>query len=126
MHFALRDALSAFEFAQRVIQAKSIAEFTKLLGAFVRAVHPPAPTWTLPADPRADKSSHRWGPGQLTPRKAKRRISRGLAVGVTTRTTFFSTIEMGNKGAEAMIRAIVTELVVAVQSQCWQSARLVF
>ncbi len=32
---SLRDALSAFEFAQRVIQAKNIAEFTKLLGDFV-------------------------------------------------------------------------------------------
>jgi len=31
----LRNALSAFEFAQRVIQAKNIAEFAKLVGDFV-------------------------------------------------------------------------------------------
>lgn len=35
MDFALRDALSAFEFAQKVIQAKNVADFTKLLGNFV-------------------------------------------------------------------------------------------
>ena len=35
LNFALRNALSAFEFAQRVIQAKNIAEFAKLVGDFV-------------------------------------------------------------------------------------------
>ena len=35
MNFALRDALSAFEFAQKIIQAKNVAEFTKLLAEFV-------------------------------------------------------------------------------------------
>lgn len=35
MNFALRDALVAFEFAQKIIQARNVSEFTKILAEFV-------------------------------------------------------------------------------------------
>lgn len=37
MNFALRNAISAFEFAQKVVQAKSIADFIRLLNDFLQA-----------------------------------------------------------------------------------------
>src|SRR5271157_2535342 len=37
MNFALRNAIAAFEFAQRIVQAKSIPEFSRLLNDFLRA-----------------------------------------------------------------------------------------
>jgi hypothetical protein len=36
MSFALRNAIAAFEFAQRIVQAKSIPEFSRLLNEFLR------------------------------------------------------------------------------------------
>lgn len=36
MSFALRNAIAAFEFAQRIVQAKSIPEFSRLLNDFLR------------------------------------------------------------------------------------------
>jgi len=35
MNFALRDALVAFEFAQKIIQARNVSEFTKIFAEFV-------------------------------------------------------------------------------------------
>jgi phasin len=37
MNFALRNAISAFEFAQRIVQAKSVTEFIRLLNDFLQA-----------------------------------------------------------------------------------------
>lgn len=37
MNFALRNAISAFEFAQKIVQAKSITEFIRLLNDFLQA-----------------------------------------------------------------------------------------
>ena len=35
MNFALRDTISAFEFAQKIIQARNIVEFMRLLAEFI-------------------------------------------------------------------------------------------
>jgi hypothetical protein len=37
MEFALRNAISAFEFAQKIVQAKSIIEFARLLNDFLQS-----------------------------------------------------------------------------------------
>lgn len=37
MEFALRNAISAFEFAQKIVQAKSIMEFARLLNDFLQS-----------------------------------------------------------------------------------------
>jgi phasin len=37
MNFALRNVISAFEFAQKIVQAKSITEFVRLLNDFLQA-----------------------------------------------------------------------------------------
>jgi phasin len=37
MNFALRNAISAFEFAQRIVQAKSVTEFIRLLNDFLQS-----------------------------------------------------------------------------------------
>ncbi len=37
MHFALRNAITAFEFAQKIVQAKSIPEFIRLLNDYLQS-----------------------------------------------------------------------------------------
>jgi phasin len=37
MHFALRNAVTAFEFAQKIVQAKSISEFIRLLNDYLQS-----------------------------------------------------------------------------------------